>query len=137
MWGVIVSARQVARARVVASEFCTAEVTVTRGGDPVFANGKITPGAGTVVYAGVASISDRRDSRPAEWGGLQLAAGQWLMRAPLNAHAVERGDLVHVDVPGDYPGVQRDLWVHEVLGRQIGVLARVIVSTTEPGDVDA
>ena len=126
---------QLAQARTTAAGFCTAQVTITRPSDPTFTGGVITPGTATTIYAGCASISDRRDTHPTDWGGVHLEAGQWLLRAPLDAAQVRPGDLVHVDTPGDYPGGVRDLWVHEIPGRQMTVLARVIVTSTRPGDV--
>lgn len=128
------NAVQLARARATAATFCTAAVTITRPGAATFDGDQIVPGTGDTIYSGPASISDRRDTRAAQWGGLVLNAGQWLLRAPLDAQAVKPGDLVHVDDPGDYPGTIRDLWVHDIPGRQVEVLARIIVATTKPGD---
>ncbi len=127
---------QLARARRTAAGYLSASASFTRTtGTATFdpATGRQTPGATTVVWSGSVSIGDRRDPRAAMWGAQQLAQGQVLVRAPIDAQTVKIGDEVTVDEPGDWPGATR-MWVHDIPGRQDAVLARIICTTTKPGD---
>lgn len=127
---------QLARARRTAAGYLSAEMTFRRTtGTATFdpTTGRQTPGASTVVWSGSGAISDRRDPRAVMWGAQQLAEGQVLIRAALDAQTIKVGDEVTVDVPGDWPGATR-LWVHDIPGRQDAVLARIICTTTKPGD---
>lgn len=132
----MISASQVAQARATSATFLTGAVTIRRLSGPATFDpntGTIAPASGDVIYTGPASISDARDARTVQWGGQGLQEGQTLIRAPLDAQALP-GDQVTIDNPGDYPAATRTLWVHEVKGRQVAVLTRIIATTTRPGD---
>lgn len=135
----MISGGQVAAARRRAGTFLTATIRIERAtGAATFdsTTGTLTAGATTVVYDGPASLSTRTMTRgQVDWGGQTVQAGQVLVRAPLDAQTVQPGDEVVVVDPGDFPGTDdAELWVHEVPGRQVAVLARIICAHTKPGD---
>lgn len=135
----MVTANQLAAARQRSASFLTATVTIRRvdPGDVTFVDGHLVTAPGEVIYSGDASIADAgaREQTTKVIGGDAVQEATWLIRAPLTANAVQPGDEITVDDPGDYPLAHRHLWVHAVKGRQAAVLARIIATATRPGDV--
>lgn len=135
----MITGRQLTRARNTASDFLTATITIRRV-DPdevTYTDGHLTAGSSATIWQGPASISNvtGRDTT-AVTGGETVQTESWLIRAPLDAQAVEPGDELTVDDPGDFPIPHRHLWIRSVQGRQVGVLARLEATATRPGSVD-
>lgn len=126
----MIPAQRLAAARHRALAFATADVTIDRAtGDPTFdpVTGTIGDAARTTIYSGEASVSTRSPAN-----GEPLQTGQVLVRAPLSANDVQAGDRVTINRADDWP-TGATLWVHEVQGRHVAVLARIICVTQRPG----
>ena len=135
----MVTANQLTAARQRSASFLTAKITIRRinPDDVTFVDGHLVTAEGEVIYCGDASIADAgaREQVTKVIGGDAVQEATWLIRAPLTANAVQPGDEIVIDDPGDYPLAHRHLWAHAVKGRQAAVLARIIATATRPGDV--
>lgn len=130
----MVTARQLAAAQATSAQFLTGRVRIERS-DPSatqFVAGKLVDAAATLVWEGPASISDTKDPTGRIWGTEAVQEATWQVRANLDAQQVRPGDKVTVIDSGDYPAPDRALWVRAVKGRQVAVLARLLVTATRP-----